>query len=296
MYYSPSQPITHNHHHTTYHEKCNNCHSTEHTYKFCKAPITSCGVVLFRHRPQIEYLMIRRRDTLGFVDFMRGKYSVHEHFYVGNMIRQMTKKERQNILEMDFDSLWCQLWNVSPQELWANRDRDRDRDRLPTVQYRQEDLNARTKFMTLKESGVLETLISQYNADPNTCWDEPEWGFPKGRRNFQEKDYECALREMCEETGYSTRYLTNVSNLMPFEEVFTGSNYKSYKHKYYVLYFPHWISTSTSKPPKFDQGEVSAMQWMSFDECMAKIRPYNYEKKEMLQNIHKTLGKYTLCG
>ena len=34
-----------------------------------------------------------------------------------------------------------------------------------------------------------------------TRWSETEWGFPKGRRNFQEKDLDCALREFEEETG-----------------------------------------------------------------------------------------------
>ena len=29
----------------------------------------------------------------------------------------------------------------------------------------------------------------------------PEWGFPKGRRNLKERDRECAVREFSEETG-----------------------------------------------------------------------------------------------
>ena len=36
----------------------------------------------------------------------------------------------------------------------------------------------------------------------STTWLEPEWGYPKGRRNYQEKDLHCALREFEEETGY----------------------------------------------------------------------------------------------
>ena len=66
-------------------------------------------------------------------------------------------------------------------------------------------------------------------------WQEPEWGFPKGRRNSHEKDYDCALREFQEETGYDKNVLHNLQNVLPFEEIFTGSNYKSYKHKYYVM-------------------------------------------------------------
>ena len=44
----------------------------------------------------------------------------------------------------------------------------------------------------------LESLI----AESNTNWKTPEWGFPKGRRNYQETDIKCAFREFYEETGY----------------------------------------------------------------------------------------------
>ena len=62
------------------------------------------------------------------------------------------------------------------------------------------------KFYQIKE-GVhlfddtffnLEKLIQQ----STTNWTEPEWGFPKGRRNYQESDLHCALREFSEETGF----------------------------------------------------------------------------------------------
>ena len=33
-----------------------------------------------------------------------------------------------------------------------------------------------------------------------TSWEETEWEFPKGRRDFEEKDLDCALREFEEET------------------------------------------------------------------------------------------------
>ena len=61
--------------HNKTNELCNNCGKYGHLYKHCKIPITSFGVIIFRmNRGQREYLMIRRKDTLGYIDFMRGKY------------------------------------------------------------------------------------------------------------------------------------------------------------------------------------------------------------------------------
>ena len=56
---------------------CNNCGKTGHLFHNCKIPITSLGVIAFRsNKGIIEYLMIRRKETLGYIDFMRGKYQL----------------------------------------------------------------------------------------------------------------------------------------------------------------------------------------------------------------------------
>ena len=75
---------------------CNNCGKQGHLYHQCKMPITSIGIIVFRYNDaNIEYLMIRRKDTLGYLDFMRGKYSVYNKEYIMNMIKQMTTEEKE---------------------------------------------------------------------------------------------------------------------------------------------------------------------------------------------------------
>ena len=136
---------------------------------------------------------------------------------------------------------------------------------------------------------TLNDLIEESNKYDS--WEEPEWGFPKGRRNYQESDYECALREFSEETGYAAKYLKNIKNVLPFEEIFTGSNYNSYKHKYYLTFMNNENSIDTNN---FEPTEVSKMEWKSFDECMQCIRHYNLEKKRILHNVNETLRNYHL--
>ena len=60
-----------------------------------------------------------------------------------------------------------------------------------------------------------------------TQWKETEWEFPKGRRNYQEKDLDCALREFEEETGILRNNISVIENILPFEEIFIGTNHKS---------------------------------------------------------------------
>ena len=99
------------------------------------------------------------------------------------------------------------------------------------------------------------------------------------------------MREFEEETGFSRNSIKLVQNLIPFEEIFTGSNYKSYKHKYYLACMDNTIAESNSS---FQKSEVSKMEWKTYDQAMQIIRPYNLEKKDVLQRVNKLLSDYRL--
>ena len=129
----------------------------------------------------------------------------------------------------------------------------------------------------------------------NTSWTETEWEFPKGRRNPREKDLDCALREFQEETGISQNKVTIIDNLLPFEEIFIGSNHKAYKHKYFLALFNNLHeSNNHDELNNFQATEVSKLEWKTLDKCLESIRPYNLEKKEIIQNINKVLQEYRL--
>ena len=181
-----------------------------------------------------------------------------------------------NLKPTHFDVLWKDLWGENIG-----------------IQYRIEEKTSREKFDLLKigiSNGKhvynLETLINT----SNTSWTEPEWGFAKGRRNYQEKDISCALREFQEETGYAKNSINIIQNLVPFEEIFTGSNYKSYKHCYYIAN----IDLSIKPFANFQTSEVSKMEWISFSDALDIIRPYNFEKISVLSRVDELLNKYKL--
>jgi len=237
---------------------------------------------LFSSEPNIQYLLICRKDTLGYIDFIRGKYSIYNKNYIINMIKQMTNTEKKNLCLYDFDTLWKNIWG----------------DTLNN-QYKTEEIVSREKHKTLlngvknkSEYYTLQSLIEESNQ--YQCWDEPEWGFPKGRRNNQESDYDCAIREFSEETGYSAESLVYIQNILPFEEIFTGSNYKSYKHKYFLMYMNY--ENSIINKGSFQTSEVSKVEWKTYDESITVFRPYNLEKIRILSNVHKGLNRVKIIN
>ena len=256
---------------------CNNCGKQGHSFHQCKLPITSYGIVLFRSSSKgLQFLMIRRKDSFGFIDFIRGKYSPYNIFQVQNIINEMSLVEKHEILTNSFDSLWLNMWGNSSN-----------------IQYKNEEVSSSKKMETIRNGVIINNdniTLRNIVENSSTKWNETEWEFPKGRRNHKEKDLDCALREFEEETGISKEKITVVENILPFEEIFIGTNHKSYKHKYFLAY----MNDTEENLDNFQITEVSKMEWKTIDNCLESIRPYNLEKMKLITNINKVLQEYRL--
>ena len=74
---------------------CNNCGKNGHQFHSCKHPITSVGIITFRiFNNNLQYLMIKRKHSLGFVEFMRGKYPLYNYHYLLNIFNEMSIYEK----------------------------------------------------------------------------------------------------------------------------------------------------------------------------------------------------------
>ena len=266
---------------------CNNCGKLGHLFHNCRVPITSIGIIPLRivkkfnnelkhFENVIELLIIKRKDSLAFIDFMRGKYIMEDKNYILNLLNNMSINERKFLLENEFDIIWNYLWNYNTNNLYRNE------EKLSKIKFNK----LRRGFTSILESYNLQELI-------NLCdkkYNEPEWGFPKGRRNYHEKDIVCGLREFEEETGYKKCDIEIFNNIVPFEEIFTGSNYKSYKHKYFV----GLINSNISPINNFQIYEISEIKWVPIDDVYKYIRDYNYEKINIINDLNKLLKTYKL--
>jgi ADP-ribose pyrophosphatase YjhB (NUDIX family) len=252
---------------------CNNCFKVGHQIYFCKLPIQSYGIIVFRNSPRgIEYLMIRRKDSFSYIDLIRGKYSPNNIEQIQNIIDDITLEEKERLLNENYEYLRNFLWltNISP------------------IHYKNEDLNAYKKFEIIKEFN-LESIIN----NSKTTFIDQEWEFPKGRKNVNEKDLDCAFREFEEETGYSKDDIQIINNIIPYEEIFIGSNYKSYKHRYFVGFMNEYNNNHIEN---FSKIEISKVEWKTYDECLVSIRPNSIEKKKIISNVNNLITNYKICN
>ncbi len=270
---------------------CTNCGYSGHLFRDCSSPVTSYGVIAVRfmdtsyqsqlfsrantihpvsHQHQLQFLLIKRRDSIAFLEFMRGKYNPSDEAYIGVLLRNMTISEQDRLLQFTFDELWNTMWGV-----------------ISNVRSHKNNYES-----SEKKYQQIRVDLPRYIQENRSQWTEPEWGFPKGRRNPHEHDMQCAMREFQEETGLKRSDFTVISNTHCITETFFGSNQVHYCHKYYLAICPSSIQVKWDSADYYMSREIGAIEWCSLEEAIARIRPDNIEKREILLKAGKIMNNY----
>lgn len=271
--------------------ECLNCGILGHTIKTCNYPITSYGVVCYyiNNKKEIKYLLIQRKDSLCYIEFIRGKYDLTNLDFLCNIFKCITNKEKELIKHSDFDTLWNTLWK-----------------NFNNIKFKKEYDNSKNKFNKLKEGYYFNNKFINldyiYNLTTNnneeSVYNHNEWEFPKGRRNINEKNLYCAKREFEEETGIHKKNLQIMSK-KTFEEIYIAINKTRYRHIYYIgKYLINYnYNNNTVSNNMFDPNneevikEVRDIQWFTYEEVLDKLRNIYIERIEMFKRIHKEIKK-----
>ena len=255
---------------------CNNCGCRGHVFKTCKDPITSCGLLLLReiYEPMklpaspaiVSVLMVKRKDSMAYMEFIRGKYSLESLDLVSRLILNMTMVEQEKITTQSFDTLWTDMWG-------SGRD-------THSIEYE----IAKKQYDALDKDDLVRKNPSVYA--------DPEWGFPKGRRMKGETDVNCAAREFWEETNIPSEAYTILENTA-YTEIFTGTNDVEYKHVYFIALLKNsrLINTAQKLTP-MQKREVSEVAWKTLKQSKEITRPHYSERKKIVEQIEREIQSY----
>lgn len=304
---------------------CTNCGKYGHSNKKCSDPITSLGIIcvmidglplnfesfgkfldekyleidnynfskidnidkLDMLQKNIKFLMIQRKHSLSYIEFIRGKYDVSDtklktskkgkinenkikniNSSKNELVRlfeNMSPEEITSISDLNFDNLWDNLWKKT------------SKNKLFQKEYE----NSKSNFNKLIEYGIMDDLLKV-----KPIYKTPEWGFPKGRRNLFEKNLECALREFNEETGISIDNIYLLNKINCIIEEYKGSNNIDYKHIYYIALSDKNSINLESLYRSDNNYEVGNIGWFSWDEACEMIRGHYTEKIKVLNQIY----------
>lgn len=273
---------------------CANCGGQGHIYKTCNHPVTSYGVICYKlcynkedNTIYPKYLLVQRKDSLSFVEFLRGKYDVNNVSYLLKLFSHMTEDERTRIRTMNYEELWKDMWrknHFQEHNRAFNRELNESKAKFDILKKGVYIKNTSTSELTFVDMNyILDNSKSEFN--------ETEWGFPKGRRNINEDDMTCALREFKEETGIGMRFIRVCTEMKPFEEVFSGTNKVRYRHIYYVAKYQNNIfdEFTYNDPPKIthmNSMEIRDIKWFTYNEAQSKIREMNVERRELFKRLN----------
>lgn len=286
-------------------EYCTNCGKDGHIMKKCEEPITSYGIIavhintnfnissidvpinlidgikysteedIYRFNllnNAINFLMIQRKHTIGYIEFIRGKYNIDNIDGIIFLFRQMITDEKNKIRELTFDELWNDLWKENSNK--------------PI--FKKEYMISKSKFEKLKYNTYGNTNINLLDfCTKNTVPLCPilEWGFPKGRRNYKETDMECALREFCEETGIVKEDVKILMNVSPLNEEFMGTNGIVYRHIYYIAIVTSLKDLKIDEDKSEQANEIGDIQWFNYISCNDHIIERYDTRKKILTKL-----------
>jgi 8-oxo-dGTP pyrophosphatase MutT (NUDIX family) len=209
----------------------------------------------------IFFLLVQRKNTLGFIEFVRGRYNFEDNSIL-HLFNQMTRDEiifiNKNL--NNFYNLWERIWGINID-----------------LYYDQEFETSKKKFEDLQKNDIFLIL---FNIDPPHK--SPEWGFPKGRRNYRENNVSCAKREVFEETNLVEGDYNILSGVYPMIEVMTGTNQIDYKHIYYLGICNSDIDVYLDRYNEQQTSEIGDIGWYNYNESMLLIRDYHKEKRKLI--------------
>jgi len=209
----------------------------------------------------IKFLMVQKRHTFTYIDFVRGKYDMNNYEKMKELFLYMSLEEIENIKNYDIDYMWKELWKKTSN----------------LKCYKKELEKSKRKFAMLQNKSFYKKLLLT-----KPLFYEPEWGFPKGRRNLYENNFDCAVREFIEETNVDVDNMVIFNNINCIVEDFKGTDNVSYKHNYYLCYDFNRDDDDLSTT----SNEISTVRWVTREEAIELIRPYHKEKMKIVNQVY----------
>lgn len=218
---------------------------------------------IYKFKKMVQFLLIRRKHSLNYIEFLRGRYNTNDIKKITSIMSLMTKKELINISNSNFDKLWDNLWQKTSK----------------IKLYEKEFIASKFKFKNLQRNDIIPTkIVSQYNF--------PEWGFPKGRRNNFENNFTTAVREFNEETNMKKEDYFILDWVDPIEENYIGTNNIAYKHIYFLAISPELTNVTISTNNLHQKYEIGDIGWFTYDKAIELVRDYYSEKKKIISKIY----------
>jgi len=317
---------------------CCNCNKKGHYNKTCREPIISLGIIniymkdlklndiyfnngknmdmikieeynMIKNYPlfniyknmiknNLYFLLIQRKNSLGFGEYIRGKYEIKDEDEILKLFNQMTTKEIKMLYDgnYSFDNLWKYYWSgkdIKVEEMNMEIEIDenmKEEDKIRILNDKdmyvknQIHLKEYIRSKKLHKEMIKNDVYNNIKERINIEYDFAEWGFPKGKREKYEKDIECAKREFMEETSIKIEDITLINKVAPIVEILEGTNKKIYKHIYFLSHSEK-INVSIDNNYDVQRCEIGNIGWFLYDDIIKLVRKRHVDRLKILMDV-----------
>lgn len=196
------------------------------------------------HKQQMEMLMVEKRVSYYFLDFVLNKYTHKDIPSLSNMLSNMTTDEKLILKYMNPKKIWFKAWleDIDNPNITLMR----------LKQYHKFEAKFRETISKIKEHKFIKLLnMTKHN---NNMWE-----IPKGRKlNKSEKNLNCAIREFTEETNYDSSKITIINDKIITVKTVVKNILYIFN---YIPGFTYYNEVNTQKPIDKIQ-EISDVKWL----------------------------------
>lgn len=255
----------------------------------------SYGIALCRYNPKknnaVEILLIKKRYTYYFFSLVMGKYKRNDVKYIKYLFDNMSYAEKIDILGMQFSNLWYRIFLCNPEkhfnisDIYQAHNIEISKDRYSNAEIYKKFFEKKNKFEQhfTKDGGKRLRNIIQQSSDAEIIWE-----IPKGGKNENETNIDCAIREFYEETSISYNKYKIYYNIDPVVDTIVDSDIM-YKTIYYIAGLKNDLNPKINFK-NFDQiSEIEQIKWVSLDEI--KFMCLNKNTHNKLINLYKNITK-----
>lgn len=239
----------------------------------------SYGVAICRFNTQTgqyEMLMVKKRCTYNFVEFVLGHYAGNNRSRLLYLFNGMTNDEKLTIMSLDYGNIYYKVFLTNPDSPQFNKETYSLDNLAKYKSYKQKFIDT-----FVRDGGSKLRDIIEKSTNIETIWE-----IPKGRKNDpQEKELNCAVRETMEETGIKECDYNLLLDISPRRMTHMDMNIR----------YSNWFYIGIIKDQKYEPqvsfsnmqqiSEVVNMAWMTYDQIK------NMCQNRTLHDFTKTLFK-----
>ena len=232
----------------------------------------------------LHVLMVKKKYSYAFFEFVFCKYPKFDRKKLDELFNGMTFQEKKDILELNFDKLWCKIVLNVPDDpnsmakktklkkLVGKLKTDVDTKEIEEIEEKKYEMTPKEKeyqtylikknrFIELIDDGgrKLRDIISHSKSA------DPIWEIPKGRPECNEKPFDTAIREFYEETTINIDKYRILYDINPIKINYVIGDCL-YNNEYFVAIADKDLMINNEYNRYDNNIEVEEIRWINVNE------------------------------